>query len=466
MIRTRFAPSPTGHLHIGGARVALFCWLFAKKHKGQFWLRIEDTDQERSTENFSQSIVESLQWLELDFQGPVYQSSHLERYKEVLQQLLNKNQAYRCYCSKQRLQEVREQQLAAKQKPRYDGHCRALSSYPTDKPHVVRFRNPTEGTVKFADAIHGDMAVNNTELDDLIIFREDGFPTYNFAAVVDDLDMQMTHVIRGDDHLSNTFRQLNIIEALEGRPPVYAHVPMILGQDGQRLSKRHGAASVLEYRTAGYLPDALLNYLVRLGWSHGDQEIFTRQELIEYFDLNQVHKSPAAFDSEKLNWLNQQYLKNTDPSLIMPHLAWHFNQLNIDTNHGPKLVELIPAQRERSKTLAEMADKSRYFYQDTVEYDAKAASLHLTANLLPVFQNLVEKFSNVGAWEEEGLHQIIMEVVEQFQLKMGQLAQPLRVAMTGNTISPPIGATLQLIGKARTLVRLEKAIEYVERNHS
>lgn len=467
MIRTRFAPSPTGHLHLGSARVALFCWLVAMSEKGEFWLRIEDTDPERSQEIFTQSIIESLNWLGLDFKGPIYQSKRLEYYQKTVQTFLSKGLAYKCYCSRERLQALREQQTARKEKPRYDGHCRELaaSKTPSQGSYVIRFKTPLDGTVQFEDLIHGLLSVNNAELDDLIIAREGGFPTYNFAAVLDDLDMKITQVIRGDDHLTNTFRQVHIFKALGAPLPTYVHIPMILGKDGGRLSKRHGATSILEYRQAGYLPDALLNYLARLGWAHGDQEVFTRQELIEFFDIHKVQKSAATFNPEKLLWINQQHLKNTDPKILSKHLLWHFSQMGIDSKNGPPLEDVLLAQRERGKTLQEVADKSRYFYQDLVTYDSKAASLHLTANRLPAFKTLFTLLSDLSHWEESILHKTLLEAASTSALTLGELAGPLRVAMTGDTVSPPIGTTLSVIGKARVLLRLEKAILFLEEKH-
>ncbi len=367
-IRTRFAPSPTGYLHIGGARTALYCWLYARKTKGTFILRIEDTDLERSTPESVQAILDGMQWLNLDYdEGPFYQTKRFDRYKEVIEQMLAAGTAYRCYCSKERLEQLREEQMTNKEKPRYDGRCRHLTEA-QDGSYVVRFKNPETGIVEFDDLIRGKLSFANTELDDLIIARSDGTPTYNFTVVVDDWDMNITHVIRGDDHINNTPRQINILRALGATPPLYAHVPMILGTDGKRLSKRHGAVSVLQYREEGFLPEALLNYLVRLGWSHGDQEIFSIPELIEYFEISDINRAAAAFNNEKLLWLNQHYLKTSDPEHVAKELAWHMQKLNIDTNHGPALAEVVKAQAERCKTLHEMALRSRFLYEN-VTYD-------------------------------------------------------------------------------------------------
>ncbi|MEM7017051.1 MAG: glutamate--tRNA ligase, partial [Pseudomonadota bacterium] len=348
-IRTRFAPSPTGYLHIGGARTALFCWLYARKHDGQFILRIEDTDRERSTDESVQAILDGMAWLGLEAdEGPFYQTHHFDRYKEVIQQLLDAGKAYHCYCSQERLDKLRAEQMEKKLKPRYDGHCRSLKTPPAgDIKPVVRFKNPTAGDVAFKDMIKGTIRISNEELDDLIIARSDGTPTYNLTVVVDDMDMNITHVIRGDDHVNNTPRQINILNALKAKIPEYAHAPMILGDDGQRLSKRHGAVSVLQYQQDGYLPHALLNYLVRLGWSHGDQEIFSMDELQSLFNINDVNRAPSAFNTEKLNWLNQHYIKNAPPADLAEPMAKQFAELNIDTSQGPAIEDAITLFQER-----------------------------------------------------------------------------------------------------------------------
>ncbi|RKZ92331.1 MAG: glutamate--tRNA ligase, partial [Gammaproteobacteria bacterium] len=378
-IRTRFAPSPTGYLHVGGARTALFSWLYARKHGGQFILRIEDTDLERSTAESVNAILEGMTWLSLEYdEGPFYQTHRFDRYKEVIDQLLEQGDAYYCYCSKEELDDMREQQRANKQKPRYDGRCRHLKAPKEGVQPVIRFKNPIEGSVVVNDVVRGNVEFQNSELDDLIIARPDGTPTYNLTVVVDDLDMGLTHVIRGDDHLNNSPRQINIFKALGEEPPVFAHLPMILGDDGARLSKRHGAVSVMSYRDEGFLPEALLNYLVRLGWSHGDQEIFSLEEMIELFDIEDVNKSASSFNTDKLLWLNQHYIKNSTPEHIAHHLSWHMGQLGIDPVQGPELSEVVVLQQERAKTLVEMAANSRFFYQEINEYDEKAARKNLT----------------------------------------------------------------------------------------
>lgn len=458
-IRTRFAPSPTGYLHIGGARTALFCWLYARHHGGTFVLRIEDTDRERSTDASIQAIIDGMQWLQLDYdEGPYYQTKRFDRYDEVLQQLLQEGKAYRCYCTKERLNELRETQTANKQKPRYDGHCRDLSGADHDKPHVIRFKNPTEGEVSFHDLVRGDITVSNAELDDLIIARTDGTPTYNFTVVVDDWDMSISHVVRGDDHINNTPRQINILKALGAQVPEYAHVPMILGSDGKRLSKRHGAVSVMQYCDDGYLPEALLNCLVRLGWSHGDDELFSRDDMVQFFDLDHVNHSPAAFTAEKLDWFNQHYMKTLDPSCIAKPFTEQLDKLGICYEQGPAIEEVIAVQAERSKTLKEMAEKSRYFYMDFDEIDEKAARKHLKPEVAPVLQDICEQMAALTDWQKEPLHQVIIDVAEKHAMKLGKVAQPVRVAVTGNTISPPIDITLQLIGRERVLARLDKVI--------
>ena len=387
-IRTRFAPSPTGYLHIGGARTALFSWLFARRHGGTFILRIEDTDLERSTPESVQAIMDGMAWLNLDYdEGPFYQMQRMDRYGEVLQQLLAEGHAYRCYCSKERLEQLRTDQQAAKQKPRYDGHCRHLNSQDVSAPHVIRFKNPEEGEVTFDDLVRGPITISNDELDDLIIARTDGTPTYNFTVVVDDFDMQITHVIRGDDHINNTPRQINILKALNATLPLYAHVPMILGGDGKRLSKRHGAVSVMQYKEDGYLPDALLNYLLRLGWSHGDQEVFSRDEMIALFDLEHINHAPAAFNEDKLQWLNQHYIKTDTPSSLSDLFSYQLDLLDINYDDS-SLAGIIAAQAERCKTLREMAEKSRYFFEDFEQYDEKAAQKNLTADSVDALQDV------------------------------------------------------------------------------
>lgn len=463
IVRTRFAPSPTGYLHIGGARTALYCWLFSKKTNGKFILRIEDTDLERSTQDSVQAILDAMAWLNLHYdEGPFYQTQRFDRYREVIQQMLAEGTAYRCYCSKERLEKLREEQMAKKEKPRYDGFCRQRTDYPEGASFVVRFKNPLEGVVEFNDLIRGNLTFANTELDDLIIARSDGTPTYNFTVVVDDMDMQITHVIRGDDHINNTPRQINILRALHVTLPLYAHVPMILGSDGKRLSKRHGAVSVMQYREDGILPEALLNYLVRLGWSHGDQEIFTIDELIQYFAIENINRAPAAVNPEKLLWLNQHYIKHSNPEYVAHELQWHMERLGININHGPALVDIIKIQAERTKTLREMAERSRYFYQDVI-LNLEMQS-HFSDEVMPALKSVRDRLMNLSTWTKESIHEVLQTTSETHQLKLGKLAQPIRVAITGGTISPPIDATILLLGKERTIERLDQALKLKHNN--
>ena len=464
-IRTRFAPSPTGYLHVGGARTALFSWLYARRHGGVFVLRIEDTDLERSTAESVNAILEGMTWLGLEYdEGPFFQTRRFDRYREVTQQLLKDGKAYHCYCSKERLETLRTEQLARKEKPRYDGRCRnGVENPPADVPPVVRFKNPQDGAVVVEDLIRGRVVVQNNELDDLIIARADGTPTYNFTVVVDDMDMRISHVIRGDDHLNNTPRQLNLFKALDVTPPVYAHVPMILGPDGARLSKRHGAVSVMQYREDGYLPEALLNYLVRLGWSHGDQEIFSVEEMVKLFDITAVHSAAASFDPQKLLWLNQHYIKTSDPKHIAHHLSWHLGRLGIDPATGPDLIEVVKAQRERAKTLVEMAQNSTFFYKDFAAYNEKDAAKNLKSESLAPLTTLRERLAELALWTAEAIHEAVTGTAEAQGLKLGRLAQPLRVAVAGRAVSPPIDVTLALTGREKTLQRLDAALDYIRR---
>ncbi len=464
-VRTRFAPSPTGYLHVGGARTALFAWLYAKSQGGQFILRIEDTDRERSTEPSIQAILDAMAWLGLDYdEGPYYQTQRFPRYAEVIQQLLVDGHAYRCFCSKSRLDALREQQMQAKQKPQYDGHCRELDPAELDlsQPHVIRFKNPQQGSVQFTDAVYGDISVSNTELDDLIIARGDGTPTYNFTVVVDDMDMAISHVIRGDDHINNTPRQINILRALGATLPVYAHVPIIVGADGKRLSKRHGATSVMHYHEAGFLADAMLNYLVRLGWSHGDEEIFSRQAMIECFSLAAINRAPAGFNFDKLQWLNQHYIKETPTTVIADALQSYFQVVNVDISHGPALETIVELQRERAKTLVEMVEKSVYFYQDVTSYDEKAVKKHLSTDSIPLIQQLRVALTALDVWQPSALHELLQQVAEAASVKLGKLAQPLRIAVSGGTVSPSIDVTLCALGKNKVLQRIDALLEFLQ----
>lgn len=462
-VRTRFAPSPTGYLHIGGVRTALFSWLYARKQGGQFILRIEDTDRERSTESSVDAILEGMRWLGLDVdEGPFYQTDRFDRYREVIEQLLASGQAYYCYCSKERLENLRNEQMARKVKPRYDGHCRHISSSPDSSIlPVIRFKNPKVGQVIVRDLIKGVVVFNNSELDDLIIARSDGSPTYNLTVVVDDWDMRITQVIRGDDHLNNTPRQINILKALGACVPEYAHVPMILGDDGRRLSKRHGAVSVMNYMKEGFLPDALLNYLVRLGWSCGDQEIFSLDEMIDLFDLNSINGSAAAFNTEKLLWLNQHYIKSGNPELLVGPLGFQFEQLGVDTSRGPSLVEIVEVQRERAKTLKDMAVNSRYFFLDTIEYDDRAVRKFLKAAIREPLNDFCGRLAGLEDWSAVAIHELIHVVADEYALKLGKIAQPVRVAVTGGSVSPPIDVTVMLIGRVRCVDRIKYALSLI-----
>ncbi len=462
-VRTRFAPSPTGFLHIGGARTALYAWLFAKKMGGQFLLRIEDTDRERSTQAAIDAIFEGLDWLGLSSNETVnYQTQRFLRYEEVLKHLIESGNAYRCNCSKERLQQLRESQMQQKLKPRYDGHCRNKHLPADTKDFVVRFKNPQEGEVILHDKVYGDIKFSNNELDDLIIARTDGTPTYNFCVVIDDWDMGITHVIRGDDHINNTPRQINILKALNVPIPVYAHVPMILGEDGKKLSKRHGALGVIEYRKMGILPIAMRNYLARLGWSYGDKELFNAQELIELFSLEGLNKSAAALSFDKLFWINQQYLKTSNYEDIAEELIWHFNLAKVKIENGPKLELMFELQKDRVKTLTELVEKSRFFYEDIQTYDDKARDKFLTQETKSVLTTALKAFEALEDFTQANLSAQIKQILQDLELKMPQLAQPLRVALTGNTLSPSIDITLYYIGKQRVISRVIKAIEYID----
>ncbi len=461
--KTRFAPSPTGHLHVGGARTALFSWLQARHHGGQFVLRIEDTDRERSTREATRAILDAMDWLGLDYdEGPFYQSERTARYEQVLEQLLIEGKAYRCYCSRERLDAMRAEQEKRREKPKYDGHCRHRQGPPpSGVSPVIRFRNPDEGQVEVHDRVRGHVTFANSELDDLVIARSDGSPTYNFTVVVDDADMGIDDVIRGDDHLNNTPRQINILRALGVQPPAYAHVPMILGPDGKRLSKRHGAMSVLEYRDAGYMPAAMLNYLLRLGWAHGDQEIFTQDEMIALFDIADVQRAAASFDPDKLAWMNHQYVMYSDAGTVAAQLAPQMRRLNISTDNGPALEQVVEAQRNRYKTLAEIAEKSAFFYAEFDEFEEKAAGKNLKADAAPALRALHDNLAGLTDWNAEALQEAVQETARALDVKFGKVAQPLRVAVSGGAVSPPIDETLRLVGREATLARVNRALDYI-----
>jgi glutamyl-tRNA synthetase len=463
MVKTRFAPSPTGYLHIGGVRTALFSWLHARGHRGQFVLRIEDTDRVRSTQASIDAILDGMRWLGLDWdEGPHYQSQRYARYAELAEELVKSGAAYRCYCSKEELDEMREAQVARKENPRYDGRCRHRSDPAPGIDPVIRLRTPDEGSVEFTDLVRGHIEIQNEMLDDLVIMRPDGVPTFHFGVVVDDADMGITHVIRGDDHLNNTARHIHIINALGFECPAYAHLPMILGEDGARLSKRHGAVNVLEYREQGYLPEAVLNYLARLGWSHGDQEVFSIPELIELFDIADVNASASKFNPEKLAWLNQQYIMAADPQALVAPLEYQFSQLGIDAEAGPDLPAVITAYRERAVTLRELAASVTYLYQESVELDPGAAKKNLRPVVQPALTTLRDKLAEVGDWSATAVHEAMQAAADAHELKFGKIGQPVRVAVTGTGISPPIDVTVELVGKERTLARLDQALGYIE----
>lgn len=462
-VRTRFAPSPTGFLHIGGARTALFSWAFAKKHQGRFILRIEDTDIARSTPEAVQAILDGMKWLGLDWdEGPFYQMQRMDRYKQVIQQMLSDGTAYLCYASKEELDALREQQMQAGLKPRYDGRWRpepgkSLPQPPADVSPVVRFKNPVSGTVVWQDLVKGRIEISNAELDDLIIARADGTPTYNFCVVVDDWDMQITHVIRGDDHVNNTPRQINLLHALQAPIPQYAHLSMILGDDGQKLSKRHGAVSVMQYHEDGYLPEATLNYLARLGWSHGDDEIFDMRQFCEWFDLDHITPSAAQFNTEKLNWLNAQYLKQASLTDLQADIAQRLKDRNIDASASPQLENMIALYRERAQTLNELADALTYFYRKPV-VDQAAVEKHLTPEIMPVLSQLADKLMNIP-WEVEAIHAEINQIVQAHGLKFPKVAMPLRVLITGGAQSPSIDAVMGLLDRHEVIARIRSGLQ-------
>jgi glutamyl-tRNA synthetase len=459
MIRTRFAPSPTGFLHIGGARTALFCWAFAQRHGGKFILRIEDTDLERSTEQSRLAILESMRWLAIDWdEGPFYQMQRLARYREVADELIRQGKAYHCYCSKEELDSMREAQRARGEKPRYDGRWRdSTATPPVGVKPVVRFKTPLSGEVTFDDLVKGPIVVSNTELDDLVILRADGVPTYNFGVVVDDIDMNISHVIRGDDHVNNTPRQINIFRALGAELPAFAHVPMILGADGERLSKRHGAVSVTQYRDEGYLPEALVNYLARLGWSHGDAEVFSMGQMVEWFDLAHISKSPARFNPEKLVWLNQQYLKTADDARLAELLKPFLAAGGCDVSKGPEASRVVALVKERVGTLQEMASAAAYFYREIEPTEALRRE-HFVPEMLGPLAELGNRLRAIP-WTREAINGTVKGVLGDFKLKMPKLAMPLRVMVTGVPQTPSIDAVLELLGRDAVLARMDAELD-------
>ena len=462
-LTTRFAPSPTGYLHVGGARTALYSWLYAQKNGGNFILRIEDTDLERSTQASVDAIMDGMNWLNLEWtHGPYFQTERFDRYKEVIEQLLASGNAYRCYSTSEEVEVMREEAKAKGEIEKYNGLWRERTDYPEDKPYVIRFKNPLDGDVVINDIVKGDITISNLQLDDLIIARSDGTPTYNLTVVVDDLDMEISHVVRGDDHISNTPKQINILKALGATIPAYAHIPMILGDDGKRLSKRHGAVSVMQYRDDGYLPEALLNYLVRLGWSHGDQEIFSREEMIELFDLTGCNRAPSAFNTDKLVWVNQHYMKTLEPSYVAKQLAWHMAEQGINVENGPALEEIVKVQADRVKTLKEMAQISRYFYEDFTELDAAAVKKHLRPVVKEPLLVVKEKLAALTDWSPALIHAAINDTATELEVGMGKVGMPLRVAATGGGNSPSLDITLALLDQQKVLDRIDQAIVVVE----
>ncbi|NCP80048.1 MAG: glutamate--tRNA ligase [Gallionella sp.] len=459
-VRTRFAPSPTGYLHIGGARTALFSWAYARKHGGTFILRIEDTDVERSTPAAVQAILDGMNWLGLNYdEGPYYQMQRMPRYKEVTQQMLSKGQAYYCYTSPAELDAMREAQRARGEKPRYDGTWRpepgkTLPALPADIKPVVRFRNPTEGVVGWKDLVKGVIEFSNTELDDLIIARADGTPTYNFCVVVDDWDMGITQVIRGDDHVNNTPRQINILKALGATVPQYAHLSMILGDDGTKLSKRHGAVSVMQYDEDGYLPEAVINYLARLGWSHGDEEVFSVAQFCQWFDLDHITPSAAQFNTEKLNWLNNHYLKQADNSLLADKVRPRLAARGIEVGPTPDLAAIVGLYKERVATLNELADAAEVFYIDLNPDDA-LLDAQLSAEAIPALRDLAQRFTTIE-WEATAINTAIKEVIAAHGVRMPKLAMPLRVMLTGQKQTPSVDALAALFPREMVLQRIEQ----------
>ena len=462
-IRTRFAPSPTGVLHLGSIRTALFCWLYARHHGGHFILRIEDTDRERSTRKNVDAIFDGLAWLGLEAdEGPYFQTQRFDRYREVIDKWLEEGKAYHCYCSKEELDERRAEQMASGGKLGYDGRCRDRNEPREGVDPVVRFRNPVGGEIVVNDQVRGRVVFDNAQLDDLIIARSDGTSTYNFTVVVDDFDMGITHVIRGDDHLNNTPRQINMFHALGTEPPAFAHLPMILGPDGAKLSKRHGAVDIREYREQGYLPEAMLNYLVRLGWSHGDQEIFTLDEMIRLFDIADVNQSASTFNPEKLLWINQQHIIAAPAEWLGKELIPYLEDAGLDTADGPDPAHVAEGFRERAETLRHMATSARYCYEDFDDIEPSAARKHLRPVILEPLRAVRDNLAALPKWTREAIAGAVAETAESFDIKMGKLGQPVRVAVTGGSVSPPIDVTVYLVGRQRTLKRLDHAIELTE----
>jgi len=458
-MKSRFAPSPTGYLHIGGARTALFAWLWAKKHDSKFVLRIEDTDKSRSTQDSVDAILQGIDWLGLSYdEGPIYQSERLERYEEVISQLLDEAKAYYCECTKERLEKMREALIESGDKPKYDGCCRNKKL----KSGVIRFLNPKNGTVSFNDYVKGEIEIANTELDDLIIARSDGSPTYNLTVVVDDHDMEIECVIRGDDHINNTPKQINLYEALDWNIPRFAHVPMILGADGSRLSKRHGALNLMSYRDAGFLPKALLNYIVRLGWSHGNQEIFSVADMINLFELENINKSSASLNKDKLEWINHSYIKTTEINELVSELEWYLNQLSINLSDGPDIKEVVEVLRDRSKSLVDMAQNCLMFYHDFEDFDSNLVIKFFHLESRPVLDDLLINLETLEQWSAEHIHEVIQNICESRNIGFGKVGQPFRLAISGDGKAGSIDKSAELVGKERVLLRLKMAIGWID----
>ena len=464
-IRVRFAPSNTGHLHIGGARTALFNWFFAKHHAGTAILRIEDTDRQRSTEEYYDAIMEAFDWLGLEWdEGPYRQSQRMDIYKESVNKLLSSGAAYRCTCTPDQVNAMREKARAEGKTPKYDGTCRGRYDKDPNVPFCLRLRTPDAGETIVDDILAGEVVFENSQLDDMVIVRTDGTPTYNFCVAIDDIDMKITHVIRGNDHLSNTPKQVLVYKALEKPTPNFAHISMILGPDKKRLSKRHGADSVLEYRDRGFLPEALINYLVRLGWSHGDQEIFTKKEIVENFSLENLNRSAAIFNPEKLLWLNQEYIKSADGDFLVESLDTGLKERGLLPDlltHGTR-KGIVNELRTRSRTISDMIDGARFFFENEIEFDEKAASKFLNPENSGLIMKLRDELTKIETFSTENVKSVFHLVMEEETIKLGKLAQPVRVAITGGTISPGIFETISLLGKDRTILRLNTALAKID----
>ncbi len=461
-VRTRFAPSPTGYLHLGGARTALYSWAFARHNKGQFILRVEDTDVERSTPEAVQAIMDGMAWLNLDYdEGPFFQMQRMDRYRAMIDKLLEQGDAYHCYCTQEELNQMREKQRENGQRIRYDGTWRpepgkVLPSPPAGIEPVVRFKNPLSGAVIWHDLVKGPISINNEELDDLILARQDGTPTYNFCVVVDDWEMKITHVIRGDDHINNTPRQINILKALGGEQPIYGHIPMILGPDGEKLSKRHGAVSVIQYHEEGFLPDAMVNYLARLGWSHGDDEIFSREQLIEWFDSSSMSKSAAQFDPEKLAWVNAHYMKQAPKAQLLADLQTRLDKAGTSTAQGPALADVLDVVLERASTLVQLRDEAALFYT-TPQVDPAALGDMLDDTVRAALNEFAQALKNTD-WTTDALNALVKSTIKAHGLKMPKLAMPLRLMLTGITQTPSIDKVMKLLGKQTVETRIAQGL--------